>query len=99
MEGGAQELLAATERELRTLELAVTLAHWEASTTGTPEALEKATDAERRLRLYLSSPERYERIVALLESGRVDDPRTGQRDPVHRCGPRINGFIEGESAL
>ncbi|UCF19842.1 MAG: M2 family metallopeptidase [Gemmatimonadota bacterium] len=73
VEGEARELVGAVERELRSLESAVTLAHWEASTTGTPEALEKATVAERQIRLYLSSRPRYERIVALLESGRVQD--------------------------
>jgi peptidyl-dipeptidase A len=74
VERRAREFLAEVERELKPLSVAVALAHWEASTTGTPEALEKATESESRLRKYLASAARYETIVELLDSPALHDP-------------------------
>ncbi len=73
-EQNAREFLADIVDELRPLEVAVNLAHWEASTTGTAEAQEKATGAETRLRKFLSSVTRYQTIVELLSSSEVRDP-------------------------
>lgn len=70
----ARSLLRRIEGQLRPLGIAVNLAHWEASTTGTAEAQEKATAAEARLRKFLSSKSRYERIVELLGSQELHDP-------------------------
>ncbi|KPK82490.1 MAG: hypothetical protein AMS25_02165 [Gemmatimonas sp. SM23_52] len=69
----AGSLLGEIEGELRPLGIAVNLAHWEASTTGTAEAQEKATAAEARLRKFLSSKSRYQRIVELLHSLEIHD--------------------------
>jgi peptidyl-dipeptidase A len=70
----ARGFLADVQRELKPLEIAVNLAHWEASTTGTPDALERATEAETRLRFFLSSRSRYQEIVELSESREFHDP-------------------------
>jgi peptidyl-dipeptidase A len=76
MEDVAQEFLAAVEPELKRLTTAVNLAHWEASTTGTAEAITKATESETRLRRYLSSESRYRRIEEILNSREFRDPLT-----------------------
>lgn len=73
-EDEAKYFLAEVESELKPLSVAVNLAHWEASTTGTAEALEKATEAETVLHRFLSSQARYDSIVEFLESGELRDP-------------------------
>jgi peptidyl-dipeptidase A len=70
----ARSLLRRVEGQLRPLAIAVNLAHWEASTTGTAEAQETATAAETRLRKFLSSRSRYERLVELLDSQQLHEP-------------------------
>ncbi len=66
-------MIAEVEAKLRSLERAVNLAHWEASTAGTPEAQQEATAAETRLRTYLSSKTRYAEIVELGDSRELRD--------------------------
>ena len=70
----ARDFLKGVESELKPLAKAVNLAHWEASTTGTADALERATEAETAIRKYLSSKPRYDRILELLESEALRDP-------------------------
>ena len=70
----ARDFLEEVERELKPLAKAVNLAHWDASTTGTAEALERATAAETAIRKFLSSTTRYDRIVEFLESEEFRDP-------------------------
>jgi len=70
----AREFLAEVTAELKPLSTAVSRAHWQASTTGTAEALERATEAETRLRLFLSSKPHYEEIMELLDSQELRDP-------------------------
>lgn len=70
----ARELLNGVVRQLAELARAVNLAHWAASTTGSPESQEQASQAETRLRMFLSSRSRYQRIVELLASGELRDP-------------------------
>ncbi len=74
VERRARDFLAAVERELRPLSAAVALDHWNASTMGTPDALEKMTESESRLRRFLASPERYRTIVELLDAPELCDP-------------------------
>jgi peptidyl-dipeptidase A len=74
VEDRARELLGTVESELRPLSIAVSLAHWEASTAGTPDAQQNAAEAESRLRVFLSSPTRYSEIMELLESNELHDP-------------------------
>ena len=74
VEDAAKEFLSAVEYELRGLSIAVNLAHWEASTTGTVESIETATECEARLRKFLSSETRYRRITELLDSTELHDP-------------------------
>jgi peptidyl-dipeptidase A len=69
----AREFLTQAVSELEQLGTEVNLAHWSASTTGSAEALERANEAETRLRLFLSSKSRYERIVGFLQSGELHD--------------------------
>ncbi len=69
----AREFLRRVEDELKPLTIAVNLAHWEASTTGTEESLLEATDRETRLRKFLSSDSRYGTITQLLASRQTDD--------------------------
>lgn len=73
VEDRARDLIAEVEAKLRSLERAVNLAHWEASTAGTPEAQQEATEAETRLRTYLSSKTRYAEIVELGDSRELRD--------------------------
>ncbi len=73
MDDIAKEFLQQVEDELKPLTIAVNLAHWEASTTGTDESLRKATDRETRLRKYLSHESRYRKITELLASQRTGD--------------------------
>jgi peptidyl-dipeptidase A len=70
----ARRFLAEVESEIKPLTVAMNVAHWEASTTGTQEALETATAAETTLRKYLSSRPRYERIAELRRSQQLRDP-------------------------
>ncbi|UCC73610.1 MAG: M2 family metallopeptidase [Gemmatimonadota bacterium] len=70
----SRKFLAEVESELKPLEIAVNLAHWEASTAGTLEAQEKASDAETRLRLFLASKSRYQKIEEFLGSRELRDP-------------------------
>ena len=70
----ARDFLREIESDLKPLTRAANLAHWEASTTGTADALEKATEAETVIRKFLSSKPRYDRIVELLESEELHDP-------------------------
>jgi peptidyl-dipeptidase A len=76
MEDVAQEFLTAVESKLKRLTRAVNLAHWEASTTGTAEAIAKATESETSLRKFLSSESRYRRITELLNSQELLSPLT-----------------------
>ena len=71
----ARDFLREIESDLKPLTRAANLAHWEASTTGTADALEKATEAETAIRKFLSSKPRYDRIVELLESEELHDPK------------------------
>ncbi len=70
----AGSFLAEVEADLKPLSIAVHLADWEATTTGTPEAQRKAAESETRLRTYLSSRSRYEKIVELRDSPELRDP-------------------------
>ena len=70
----ARDFLRDVESELKPLAKAVNLAHWEASTTGTADALESATAAETAIRKHLSSKPRYDRTVELLDSKELHDP-------------------------
>lgn len=72
-EARAREFLVEIERELKPLYVEVSQAHWEASTSGTAESLERATQAETRARKYLSSKPRYETIVEFLGSRELHD--------------------------
>ncbi len=56
VEGRARDFLTEVEAELKPLSIALNLADWEASTTGTSEAQEKAAQSEAKLRKYLSCP-------------------------------------------
>jgi len=76
LEGGAQEFLRAIEEQLKPLTIAVNLAYWKASTTGTEASLLEAADRETRLRKYLSSDARYGRITEMLDSPQLRDPLT-----------------------
>jgi peptidyl-dipeptidase A len=69
----ARDFLRHVEGELKPLAKAVNLAHWEASTTGTADALERATAAETAIRKFLSSKPHYDRIVEFLESEGLHD--------------------------
>ena len=69
----AKEFLREVEDELKPLTIAVNLAHWAASTTGTEQSLLEATDHETRLRKYLSSESRHREIVRLLASEQPRD--------------------------
>ncbi len=70
----ARDFLSSIEGELKLLAKGVNLAHWDASTTGSDEALERATAAETAIRTFLSSKTHYDRIVELLESEKLRDP-------------------------
>jgi peptidyl-dipeptidase A len=71
----ARHFLAQIEGEIKPMTVALHLAHWEASTTGTQEALEKTTEAETQLRRYLSSKSRYAQIVELRDDPELRDPQ------------------------
>ncbi len=73
-EARALEFLAEVEAELKPLSVALHLADWEATTTGTPESQRKAAECETRLRTFLSSRPRYERIVELRDSPKLGNP-------------------------
>jgi peptidyl-dipeptidase A len=73
LDGAARAFLREVEDELRPLTIAVSLAHWKASTTGTEASLREATERETRLRKFLSSGARLEKITELLTADRVDD--------------------------
>jgi peptidyl-dipeptidase A len=66
LEDIAKEFLRQVEGQLKPLTIAVNQAHWEASTTGTEEALREATEHETRLRKFLSHDARYRKITELL---------------------------------
>lgn len=70
----AHDFLAEVEAELKRLTIAVHLADWAATTTGTPEAQRKAAESETRLRTYLSARSRYDRIVELRDAPELGDP-------------------------
>jgi peptidyl-dipeptidase A len=74
VEDRARDFLADVERELKPLTIAAHLAEWEASTTGSPQAQERAAECEARLRKYLSSQERHRQIQELLASPQLVDP-------------------------
>lgn len=73
-DGRALDFLTEVESELKPLTIAVHLADWEATTTGTPESQRKAAQSETQLRKYLSSRSRYDRIVQLRDSPGLHDP-------------------------
>jgi peptidyl-dipeptidase A len=70
----ASRFIQQTVSELKPLTVAAASADWEASTTGTPEAQERAAECEVQLRRFLSSADRQRTTSELLESGELDDP-------------------------
>jgi peptidyl-dipeptidase A len=60
--------------ELQPLATASNLAHWEAATTGTEEAVARSAQARARVKLLYSRPADAARVKELLASGDVADP-------------------------
>lgn len=74
VEDRAKAFVSEVEAELRPLLIEANLAAWEASTADSPETREKSKATEARLRVYLSSETRYQRIEQLLDSSELRDP-------------------------
>ncbi len=70
----AEAFLKEIENELRPLSIAAGLALWEATTTGTEEALAASVEAESRLRKFLSCRSRHQKIQELLAGNGIADP-------------------------
>jgi peptidyl-dipeptidase A len=62
------------ETEIRTLNLARTHAIWEAATTGSPEANERAKETEAAYLRYWADPERFTTAKAYYNEKAVNDP-------------------------
>ena len=73
-EDRAKEFLTQVVSELRPLAIAANLRDWEASTTGTLEAQERAAESETALRKFLSCKPRHEAVLDFLESRELRDP-------------------------
>lgn len=74
VEEKARDFLQRVEARLKPLTVESHLAEWEASTTGTEQAQERAADREAALRKYLSSKRRHREILQLLDSAELRDP-------------------------
>ena len=70
----ARAFVEEIEGELRGLLTEANLAAWAASTADSPEARDRSTATEARLRKYLSSQARYRRIQESLNSSELRDP-------------------------
>ncbi len=73
-DGAAPAFLKEIENELRPLSIAAGLALWEATTTGTEEALAASVEAESRFRKFLSCRSRHQTIQELLAGNGIADP-------------------------
>ena len=73
-DGTALAFIREVENELRPLSIAAGLALWEATTTGTEEALAASVEAESRLRKFLSCRSRHQKIQELLAGNGIADP-------------------------
>lgn len=68
----ARSLLSDVEGDLKRLTTEASLSVWEATTTGTQEALDRSVRAESELRKYLSSTSRLAEIEKFLDSADLD---------------------------
>src|SRR5437667_6475632 len=72
--GRASQFLKEHEARVRPLEVAASLAWWNANTSGKDEDFKKKEDAQNRLDAVLADPRHFRQVKELQEQGRIDDP-------------------------